>query len=74
MQMMDEYARLLTFQQQLEKEGDGKIPFFGLSINETIRTCLLNGMSKRADKTKADFKVPDKRLKKMTFFIRNTDS
>ncbi|KAG7441120.1 vacuolar protein sorting-associated protein 16 [Guyanagaster necrorhizus] len=60
--MMDEYARLLTFQQQLEKEGDGKISFFGLSINETIRTCLLNGMSKRADKTKADFKVPDKRF------------
>jgi len=59
--MMDESVRLLAFQQQLEKETDGKIPFFGLSVNETIRTCLLNGMAKRADKTKADFKVPDKR-------------
>jgi hypothetical protein len=60
--MMDESARLLTFQQQLEKESDGKIIFFGLSVNETIRTCLLNGMSKRADKVKSDFKVPDKRF------------
>ncbi|OBZ67332.1 Vacuolar protein sorting-associated protein 16 [Grifola frondosa] len=60
--MMDESARLLTLQQQLEKEADGKIPFFGLSVNETIRTCLINGMSKRADKVKSDFKVPDKRF------------
>ena len=60
-QMMDESVRLLTFQQQLEKEADGKIAFFGLSVNETIRACLVNGMSKRADKLKSDFKVPDKR-------------
>ena len=58
---MDEYGRLLTVQQQLEKETDDKIPFFGLSVNETLRTCLVNGMSKRADKIKSDFKVPDKR-------------
>jgi hypothetical protein len=59
--MVDDSAKLLTLQQQLEKETDGKITFFGLSVNETIRTCLLNGMSKKADKTKTDFKVPDKR-------------
>jgi hypothetical protein len=59
--MMDESARLLTLQQQLEKETDGKITFFGLSVSETIRACLLNGMSRRADKIKSDFKVPDKR-------------
>ena len=59
--MADEYARLLATQQQLEKEADGKISFFGQSVNETIRTCLINGMAKRADKLKADFKVPDKR-------------
>lgn len=58
---MDESSRLLTMQEQLEKEADGKVTFFGLSVNETIRTCLLNGMSKRADKVKTDFKVPDKR-------------
>lgn len=59
--MTDESARLLTFQQQLEKESDGKTAFFGLSVNETMRTCLLSNMSKRADKIKVDFKVPEKR-------------
>lgn len=60
--MMDENVRLLTFQQQLEKESDGKITFFGLSVSETIRICLLNGMGKRAEKVRSDFKVPDKRF------------
>ncbi|KAF8633488.1 hypothetical protein AX15_001412 [Amanita polypyramis BW_CC] len=60
--MMDESVRLLTLQEQLEKEADGKIPFFGLSVSDTIKMCLVNGMLKRADKTKADFKVPDKRF------------
>ncbi|TFK38119.1 Vps16, N-terminal region-domain-containing protein [Crucibulum laeve] len=60
--MMDESVRLLSFQQQLEKEADGKIAFFGQTVNDTIRTCLINGLSKRADKIKSDFKVPDKRF------------
>lgn len=60
-QMTDEYSRLLTLQQQLEAEADGKVAFFGQSVNETIRTCIINGMLKRADKVKSDFKVPDKR-------------
>jgi hypothetical protein len=59
--MMDEYSRLLAFQQTLEKETTDKIEFFGLSVDETIKKCLVNGMSKRADKLKSDFKVPDKR-------------
>ncbi|KAJ2936767.1 hypothetical protein H1R20_g334, partial [Candolleomyces eurysporus] len=60
--MMDDYSRLLSAQNQLQMENDGKIPFFGLSVNETIRTCLINGMSKKADKMKSEFKVPDKRF------------
>ncbi|KAF8887599.1 vacuolar protein sorting-associated protein 16 [Infundibulicybe gibba] len=60
--MMEESSRLLAFQQQLEKESNGKIAFFGLSVNETMRICIINGMSKRADKAKADFKVPEKRF------------
>lgn len=59
--MMDESVRLLNLQMQLEQETDGKITFSGLSINDTIHTCLVNGMAKRADKVKSDFKVPDKR-------------
>lgn len=58
---MDEYSRLLVFHQTLEKETTDKIDFIGLSVDETIKKCLLNGMSKRADKLKSDFKVPDKR-------------
>lgn len=59
--MMEESVRLLQHQQQLEKDSDGKIPFFGLSVNETIRTLIINGMAKKADKVKSDMKVPDKR-------------
>ncbi|KAI0298703.1 vacuolar assembling/sorting protein VPS16 [Multifurca ochricompacta] len=39
--MMDEYSRLLAIQQTLEKETTDKIEFFGLSIDETIKKCLL---------------------------------
>ena len=60
-EMMDENAKLLVVQQQLEKDAEGRINFFGLSVNETIRTCLVNGMSKKADNVKDTFKVPDKR-------------
>ncbi|KIY47376.1 vacuolar protein sorting-associated protein 16 [Fistulina hepatica ATCC 64428] len=60
--MMDEYSRLLIAQRQLEKDLDGKVPLFGLTVNETIRQCIVNGHSKRADKIKSDFKVPDKRF------------
>ncbi|KAL1696024.1 Vps16, C-terminal region-domain-containing protein [Schizophyllum commune] len=60
--MMDESVRLMTLQQQLEKETDGRVTFFGLTVNETIRACLTNGLPKRADKIKSDFKVPDKRF------------
>ena len=59
--MMDENAKLFALQQQLEKDAEGRINFFGLSVNETIRTCLVNGMSKKADNVKDTFKVPDKR-------------
>lgn len=60
-QMMGESVRLLSFQQQLEKETDGSVAFFGRSIDETMRMCLTNGLSRRADQIKTDFKVSDKR-------------
>ncbi|KAJ3996424.1 Vps16, C-terminal region-domain-containing protein [Lentinula boryana] len=60
--IMDEFSRLLTLQQQLEAEADGKVAFFNQSVTGTIRTCIVNGMLKRADKIKSDFKVPDKRF------------
>ncbi|KAJ3980946.1 Vps16, C-terminal region-domain-containing protein [Lentinula detonsa] len=60
--IMDEFSRLLALQQQLEAEADGKVAFFNQSVTGTIRTCIVNGMLKRADKIKSDFKVPDKRF------------
>lgn len=62
MQMMDESIRLLAFQQMLEKDTDGKEKFIGASINETIIKCITTGLHKRADKARADWKVPDKRF------------
>lgn len=59
--MVDENAKLFALQQQLEKDAEGRIDFFGLSVNETVRTCLVNGMSRKADNVKDAFKVPDKR-------------
>lgn len=60
--MVDDQIRLLVLQQQLEQEAaaSGR-PFVGLSVNATIRQCLLAGLDKKADKTRSDFKVPDKR-------------
>lgn len=59
--MMDESVRLLTFQQQLEKDAPTQGPFIGLGVNDTIKSCILNGLPKKADKLKTDWKVPDKR-------------
>lgn len=59
-QMVDDHVRLLVAQESLEQEAPGKA-FVGLSVNETLRQCLLAGMDKRADKLRSEFKVPDKR-------------
>lgn len=60
-EMADENVKLLALQQQLEKDVEGRVNFFGLSVNETIRTCLVNGMSRKADNVKDTFRIPDKR-------------
>lgn len=44
-------------QQTLEKDGDGQRPFVGLSLNETLRQCIIAGWAKKADKLRSDFKV-----------------
>ncbi|BGP40027.1 Vacuolar protein sorting-associated protein 16 [Rhodotorula kratochvilovae] len=62
--MVDDHVRLLVFQESLEQDAaataGGKM-FVGLSVNETLRACLLAGMDKRAEKLRGEFKVPDKR-------------
>lgn len=59
---MDEYLKLLAFQQQLEKDLDGTKAFVGMSVTETIRACIAAGLHKKAERLRSDFKVPDKRF------------
>jgi len=59
---VEEQIRLLAFQQVLEQESGSRKSFVGLSMNETIRACITAGLSKKADKVKNDWKVPDKRF------------
>lgn len=61
--MCDDQLKLLAAQQSLQTEGGDafNVPIVGLSLNETIRQCLIHGMGKKAEKLRADFKVPDKR-------------
>jgi hypothetical protein len=59
--MMDENVRLLTLQQQLEQDAGGRVTFTGMSVSETVKACILNGLGKRVDKIKSDFGIPDKR-------------
>lgn len=60
--LSEEYVRLLGFQSALEKEDGGRTRFVGLSVNDTIRTCLIKDMPKKAEKVRGDWKVPDKRF------------
>ena len=52
----------MAYQQTLEKESDGRRHMVGLSVNETIRQCLILGWGKKADKIKNEWKVPEKRF------------
>ncbi|GEM07386.1 vacuolar assembling/sorting protein VPS16 [Rhodotorula toruloides] len=63
LQMVDDHIRLLVMQQQLEQDtAASNKTFVGLSVNETIRQCILAGMDKKAEKVRGEFKVPDKRF------------
>lgn len=57
----DEAARLLALQIQFERELDHKFVFAGLPLSDTIYRLLVEGLNKRAERLRADFKVPDKR-------------
>nr|ASF90210.1 hypothetical protein SPAR04372 [Bartheletia paradoxa] len=62
--MTEDHVRLIAFQQTLDKEApaDSGGSFVGLSVNGTIDACLRRKMTKRAEKVRADWKVPDKRF------------
>jgi hypothetical protein len=60
---MDEAYRLLAMQQTLEKEAEPGVGLHvvGLSVNDTISVLLKAGLARKADRVRADFKVPDRR-------------
>ncbi|WWC69699.1 uncharacterized protein I206_103642 [Kwoniella pini CBS 10737] len=60
--MADDSYRLLTLQQIYEKELDQKFTFSGLSVNAFIHKLILEGFTKRAERVRIDWKVPDKRF------------
>ncbi|ORY21590.1 Vps16, C-terminal region-domain-containing protein [Naematelia encephala] len=59
--MTDDAHRLLSLELSLEREMDHKFQFTGLSVNDLISRLLVEGLSKRAERVRADWKVSDKR-------------
>lgn len=59
---MEDYTKLLTLQSNFEKESTQRKDWIGLSVNETIRQCILIGWHEKSEKLRNDFKVSDKRL------------
>lgn len=61
LQMAEDSLRLLTLQEQMERELDHKYILSGLNVNETMSYLLQIGLGKRAEKIRSEWKVPDKR-------------
>jgi len=59
--MADDANRLLSLQMAYERETENKHKFAGLSVNEFISSLLVEGYVKRAERVRADWRVPDKR-------------
>ncbi|KAL0240233.1 hypothetical protein I308_106782 [Cryptococcus tetragattii IND107] len=59
--MIEDAQRLLTLQEAYERELAHKFKFTGLSVDEFIHKLLIEGFGKRAERVRADWKVPDKR-------------
>ena len=59
--MAEDAKRLLSLQMAYERELAHKFVFAGLSVNDLIYTLLCEGLGKRAEKVRADWRVPDKR-------------
>jgi hypothetical protein len=70
--MAEDAKRLLSLQMAYERELGHKFLFAGLSVNDFIYTLLCEGLGKRAEKVRADWRVPDKRF--VLFFLPTTSS
>ena len=66
--MAEDDHRLLTLQLTYEKElANQNVRFAGLSVNQFIYQLLLANVNKRAERVRAEWKVPDKRCVPPTF-------
>ena len=65
--MAEDAKRLLSLQMAYERELAYKFVFAGLSVNDFIYTLLCEGLGKRAEKVRADWRVPDKRYALSSF-------
>lgn len=61
MKTVDDAARLLALQTAYERELDNKFLFRGLSVNDFAFRLIVEGLNKRAERVRADWKIPDKR-------------
>lgn len=59
--MAEDAKRLLALQLSYERELEHRFSFAGQSVNDFIFTLLAEGFGKRAEKVRADWRVPDKR-------------
>jgi hypothetical protein len=66
--MMSDYEKLTSLQRDFDKEllardtaANPHPSLLGLSVNETMRECIVLGLPKRADQLRSKFSVPDKR-------------
>ena len=69
--MAEDAKRLLSLQMAYERELAHKFTFAGLSVNDFIYTLLCEGLGKRAEKVRADWRVPDKRFV-LSYFTSST--
>jgi hypothetical protein len=67
--MAEDAKRLLSLQMAYERELGHKFVFAGLSVNDFIYTLLCEGLGKRAEKVRADWRVPDKRFVFSSFYL-----
>jgi len=67
--MAEDAKRLLSLQMAYERELAYKFTFAGLTVNDFIYTLLCEGLGKRAEKVRADWRVPDKRYALSSFHL-----
>jgi hypothetical protein len=59
--MTDDAHRLLQLQSTYEAELEHKFSFVGLSVDEFVSALIREGFSKRSERVRVDWKIPDKR-------------